>query len=229
VVAIGAPLGLQSTATRGIVSAVRNANGVLLIQTDAAINPGNSGGPLLDRRARVIGINTMGIRSAESLGFAVAVNHAMALISNKPVATPVMVQSGAPAMVMPTAPTATDNQRQQGQVNYEKTIAAYARQADEIDAAWENFQRNCLSNPVNPGDAQRPWFVIRDAPPTFRAADTWCTSRLGQITDSVRAFSRAMSEAGEYGRRAGVYPGVLRETRRKHRVDWTGWDRVAGY
>jgi hypothetical protein len=41
----------------------------------------------------------------------------------------------------------------------------------------------------------------------------------------VREFARVMSEAGEQARRAGVYPGVLREVRRKHRVDWTGWDR----
>ena len=54
VIAIGSALGmLQNTVTRGIVSAVRNAGGVILIQTDAAINRGNSGGPLIDRsRAR---------------------------------------------------------------------------------------------------------------------------------------------------------------------------------
>jgi putative serine protease PepD len=71
VVAIGAPLGLQSTVTRGIVSAIRNMGGVILIQTDAAINPGNSGGPLIDRSGRVIGVNTLRMGGqAQSLGFA---------------------------------------------------------------------------------------------------------------------------------------------------------------
>ena len=60
VIAIGSALGvLQNTVTRGIVSALRNDGGVMLLQTDAAINPGNSGGPLLDRAGRVVGVNSM--------------------------------------------------------------------------------------------------------------------------------------------------------------------------
>ena len=64
VVAIGHPFGLDRTATAGIVSGtgreITAPNGFQIdrvIQTDAAINPGNSGGPLLDARARVVGVN----------------------------------------------------------------------------------------------------------------------------------------------------------------------------
>jgi S1-C subfamily serine protease len=224
VIAIGAPLGLQSTATRGIVSAVRHGRNVVLIQTDAAINPGNSGGPLLDRSARVIGINTMTVRSAESLGFAVAVDHAMALLSNSTAPT-VTIPRDAPAIAMPSAASKADQQRQDGQAAYDKNLLMLARQAEQIDAAWEDLQRNCLVNPLAAGDGQRAWFVLRDTPATFQAADMWCTSRLGQILGVVRAFSSAMQEAGEQARRAGVYPGIQRETRRKYRLDWTGWDR----
>jgi putative serine protease PepD len=67
VIAVGAPLGLESTVTTGIVSAldrpVTTGRGgtpayMAAIQTDAAINPGNSGGPLLNMRGEIIGINT---------------------------------------------------------------------------------------------------------------------------------------------------------------------------
>ena len=67
VVAVGAPLGLDSTVTSGIVSALDrpvtpgendDQSFINAIQTDAAINPGNSGGPLLDMQGRVIGVNT---------------------------------------------------------------------------------------------------------------------------------------------------------------------------
>ena len=68
VIAIGNPLGLQSTVTAGIVSAIGRNIGIIqsekgygienFIQTDAAINPGNSGGPLVNLSGEVVGINS---------------------------------------------------------------------------------------------------------------------------------------------------------------------------
>ena len=91
VVAIGNPLGLERTVTRGVVSAVnRDPRGVDiaagLIQTDAAINPGNSGGPLLDSSGRVIGINTAILAGTTGLGFAIPINVAVDVM-NQIVAT----------------------------------------------------------------------------------------------------------------------------------------------
>jgi serine protease Do len=87
VVAIGNPLGLDQTLTRGIVSAI---NRILpetplsllqpLIQTDTPINPGNSGGPLLNRCGEVIGITTAMIPDAQNLGFAVPINLAKSIL-----------------------------------------------------------------------------------------------------------------------------------------------------
>jgi len=73
VYAIGHPLGLGWSLTRGIVSAVRtNADGTHVIQTDAAISPGNSGGPLIDDRGHLLGIVTSKAAGgfAENLAFA---------------------------------------------------------------------------------------------------------------------------------------------------------------
>ena len=84
VVAIGNPLGLDQTMTRGIVSGLnRTLPGISdepMIQTDAPINPGNSGGPLLDRCGRVIGINTLISEDAQSIGFAIPINAARGVL-----------------------------------------------------------------------------------------------------------------------------------------------------
>lgn len=82
VVAIGNPLGLDSTVTAGIVSATGRTSRevgvpdkrVDFIQTDAAINPGNSGGPLLNLSGEVVGVNTAIIQGAQGLGFAIPIN-----------------------------------------------------------------------------------------------------------------------------------------------------------
>ena len=92
VIAAGAPLGLRSTVTHGIISALHrpvplsgegsDTDTVIdAIQTDASINHGNSGGPLINMESEVIGINTAGKSlsdSASGLGFAIPVNEVKA-------------------------------------------------------------------------------------------------------------------------------------------------------
>lgn len=80
--AIGNPLGLGSTVTDGIVSAINrevtdeDGNSYLAIQTNAAINSGNSGGALVNSQGQVIGINTLKVSGdgVEGVGFAIPIN-----------------------------------------------------------------------------------------------------------------------------------------------------------
>ncbi len=79
--AVGSPLGMESTVTAGIISAkARNITSegkeYTVIQTDAAINSGNSGGALVNSKGEVIGINTLKIAGTgiEGIGFAIPIN-----------------------------------------------------------------------------------------------------------------------------------------------------------
>jgi S1-C subfamily serine protease len=111
VMAIGNPLGLQSSVTEGIVSAFRIAmpegNGVTLpsvIQTTAAINPGNSGGALVNLNEQVVGIPTLaatdpqlGGGAAPGIGFAIPSN-TVSLIANQLIQTGTVANSGRAAL-----------------------------------------------------------------------------------------------------------------------------------
>lgn len=87
-IAIGNPLGFESTVSTGVVSALgrslRGRGGQLIddvLQHTAPLNPGNSGGPLLDSRGRLLGVNTAIIARSQGLGFAVGVETAAWVLS----------------------------------------------------------------------------------------------------------------------------------------------------
>jgi S1-C subfamily serine protease len=87
VLALGSPLGLEQSLTRGIVSAINRVLPPIsftlrepLIQVDTPINPGNSGGPLLNLRGEVVGIATAIIPDAQNIGLAVPINLVKAVL-----------------------------------------------------------------------------------------------------------------------------------------------------
>ena len=88
VMAVGSPLGLDTTVTTGIISAVNrevesDGTKYVCIQTDAAINSGNSGGALVNSDGKVIGINTLKLSGSgvEGIGFAIPINSTLDVIS----------------------------------------------------------------------------------------------------------------------------------------------------
>jgi putative serine protease PepD len=227
VIAVGSALGvLSNTVTRGIVSAVRQAGDVVLIQTDAAINPGNSGGPLIDRSGRVIGVNTLKVgRVAESIGFAVAIDHVSTLLNGETSAAAPAPVSGLNDMLRGATPSEGDRQREQGEQQYAAVLEWAARNADQIDTFWNRWSKTCVASARRTGD--REWFGVFEPNGitiTFHSAYD-CEQFLDQLRTNADRIKAEMDKAADGARRLGVYPGVMRDLRRRYRLDWAGWDR----
>ncbi|HUE15305.1 MAG TPA: trypsin-like peptidase domain-containing protein [Planctomycetaceae bacterium] len=84
VFAIGNPLGLERSVSRGIVSTRnRSFQGLVYIQTTTQINPGNSGGPLFNARGEVVGVTNMKALFGEGIGFAIPVSYLKHFLENR--------------------------------------------------------------------------------------------------------------------------------------------------
>ena len=226
VVAIGSALGLQSTVTRGILSARRQTGAVTLLQTDAAINPGNSGGPLLDRDGAVLGVTTLKMAgAAEGLGFAVSSEHVRAFIEGRAVATRAGRDGTAP--IAPSLGSGLDasaeGQRAAGTAAFGQHLQQLAQQAAQIDTQWARVEAACRPDLVREGD--RAWFALATRTARVNGTDPNCPYWLADLQAASRAFGEAFRTVAEQARRAGVYPGDQRTMRRQWRLDWSGFDR----
>ncbi len=226
VVAIGSPLGVfQNSVTRGIVSAIRSSNGITLIQTDAAINPGNSGGPLMDRHGSVIGINSMGVREAQGISFAIAVEHARELLSGQHVtttdSTPIRALND--SLHVSTTPDA-DAVRASATRAYAEALAAAASRADQLDTYWRRFRSDCYEGTIA-GGFDREWFSLFERDKMRGAVASGCSSAFSTVVTEANTIRRLVTGAEEAARRGDVYPGVRRDLRQRYRLDYAGWDR----
>jgi hypothetical protein len=227
VVAIGSALGvLQNTVTRGIVSGVRQAGGVTLIQTDAAINPGNSGGPLVDRQGNVIGINTIGVASAQGISFAVSVDHVRELLGGQhTVLTSATPASSLNQTLNARTESDTDLTRERAMNAYDQVIGQLARKADVLDQYWQRFKSTCYRGPVAGGAFDREWFALFDARAMRGTVLEGCTNAFADARQQANAVRDGVVAADEAARRADVYPGARRDILKRYRLDYAAWHR----
>jgi S1-C subfamily serine protease len=224
VIAVGSALGvLSNTVTRGIVSAVRQVGEVTLIQTDAAINPGNSGGPLIDRQGLVIGVNSLRVaQRAEGVAFAVAIDHASSLLAGRRTTATETPLRNLTQMLSP--PSDGDAMRAQGEQSYARLLEWAATNADQLDRYWGQYAASCVESAARVGD--RAWFAVFQAEGVRlgSASAGSCASWLDNVRNNADQIRAELDKGSEAARQAGVYPGVLRDLRRRRRLTWTGWD-----
>ena len=227
VVAIGSALGvLQNTVTRGIVSGVRTAGSVTLVQTDAALNPGNSGGPLLDRTGAAIGIATMGFRRQEGLNFAVGIDHARALLEGRAPGPPPAAKPGDEELrdLMPAVKSDAERRAAETLRAYEESMAALGRRADAFDRQWQRFRDECYRSSIA-GSFDREWFVLLKTGALPGGVAPRCANYFDDLKGNAERFRSDIMSVEETARQAGVPPGVGRDLRRKHRITNEMWER----
>lgn len=94
VVAIGSPMGLDHSVSKGIISAAKRVEkGRSYLQVDAALNPGNSGGPLFNASGEVVGINTSIVKNATGLGFAIPIESSFPLLQKHGIALNIVMNN----------------------------------------------------------------------------------------------------------------------------------------
>ncbi len=226
VIVIGTPLGyLSNSVSRGIISGLRAVSGATMIQTDAAINPGNSGGPLLNRSGEVLGIVNSGYSQRDGLAFAVAIDHAAALLRGDTVAPAQRGPDSAQYTALsPAVPSPGEQSRVDGAKAFDQALARLARAASDLDSQWRSFKRACYEGQIA-GSFDREWFALFDRRSMQGAVSPGCGTVFNDLQRAGADIRNEVVAAEEAARRADVYPGVRRDMLRRYRLDYSGWFR----
>ena len=209
VLAIGSPLGIENTVTRGIVSGIRRVGTVTLLQTDAAVNPGNSGGPLLNRQGEVVGITTLKLSRAEQMSFAVSIDHALPLLAGRSVTS-----SSQPPLssILPGAPrpeSDTDIMRDRAERTFGAALQRAQAMSLEFKGNFDRYADGCNSRvkwqwAFTPRDPAAASEVGKD--PTASCRNLWTA-----LTEQADGIASILRQIDERARQAGVLPGVMRD------------------
>ena len=98
------------------------------------------------------------------------------------------------------------------------------RNAQMAELPERALQGGVVTGAVAPG-RQRDWFAVRDGRASAAGGNATCASYFNDFINEVAQFGGVMAQSADSARRAGVYPGSLRDLRRRYRLDWSGWDR----
>jgi hypothetical protein len=228
VIAIGSPLGvLQNSVTRGIVSSVRHMGPVVVVQTDTALERGNSGGPLLDHSGAVIGINTAGFRGSQGLNFAVAIDHAAAILAGRtPVLPDVQLNDNGLEGFMPSAHVASDgdHERERATQLFDARLGQIAHDAQELDAGLNRFLATYFVGRIN-GTFERTFYALFEPGALLGSFARGTEPHLETYKKAAEELRVQLETAEEIARRADVVPGTRRLLRAKHRLDHRWWNR----
>jgi hypothetical protein len=119
--------------------------------------------------------------------------------------------------------SAVDALRARGARDYEAAVARLAAEARPVDAVYARYESSCLPGGAGE-DGSRAWFGLSDGG-AVSGADAACAALVDEIKRLGAPIKAGMMVAQEAARKAWVLPGTLTEIRRRHDMEWSGWDR----
>jgi len=118
----------------------------------------------------------------------------------------------------------SDQRHQVGLVEYESAVRTLSTQADYVDLEWRDYANWCGVSASSAPNGGRAWFAIwSPAGAVGGNARADCASMHRDILERGKRVGAAMQDAAERARRAGVYPGEMRDLRRRYSLDYDGW------
>jgi hypothetical protein len=153
----------------------------------------------------------------------------------QPVAAPAVLtpSTASSAIAVPAAPPAAvapvrgdsstvDGLRARGARDFEAAVTRLAADSRTVDATWARYKASC-PKAAAADDGSREWFAVWEGV-AVSDADPSCTSLLDEVQRLGAPIKAGMSAAHEAARRAWVLPGSMRDIRRRHAMEWSGWD-----
>jgi len=164
-------------------------------------------------------------QAGQGLAFAVAIDHAAQLLNGQGSTYTTQTPLTALTKAMGGGPSEGDQLRAQGEQAYGRVLEWAGRNGEQLDQYWDKYASSCVASSSRSGD--RAWFAVFEPNGVrINPRSTYnCQSWLDTLQSNATPIKAEVDKAAEAARQSGVYPGVLRDLRRRHRMNWTGWDR----
>jgi hypothetical protein len=179
------------------------------------INPGLPGRPARAPQSRTGTLSVMPASMSAGGAAATAPPAAVPAVLAPPTAA---APAAVPAAVRDEG--TVDGLRARGARDYEAAVTRLAAEARAVDSTYARFKASCPA--VTPGDADgsREWFGLLDG----AAVTDSCAPLLDEVMRLGAPIAAGMRTAQEAARSAWVLPGTMTEIRRRHAMEWSGWD-----
>ena len=228
-IVIGSALGtLQNSVSRGIVSGLRNSGGVTLVQIRRGRQSRQQRRADARSQRRVVGIRPSGYKGQQGLNFAVAIDHARDILEGRQT----NLGSGQAGLsnLAPMVPGGeqrpeADRRQQQGEQEF---AAANQRRRNRRRPARRRVDSSSAPAVTSRRSAaayDREWFAVFAPGAIPGDAASGCIGYYQEMTAEMNKFRAFMRQTVESARRAGVLPGIARDTLRSKRLNSDAWDR----